>query len=112
VWAARESRIGLLAIEQAAWAFCDGDPRFGVVASRTELDWALKTGRLSVWAPAHMVVAAPLRPAPDASRPGALAAWLAEELGAEMLVLVGDAPVGTALPVHRLATPKDLATLG
>ena len=64
-----QRRIGLLAIEQAAWAFCDGDPRFGVAASRTELDWALKTGRLSVWAPAHMAAARRGRPAPDACDP-------------------------------------------
>ena len=86
-----QRRIGLLAIEQAAWAFADGDPRFGVAASRTELDWALKAGRLSVWAPAHMAAAAVGRPAPDASDPVALAAWLAGELGAEMLVVAGTA---------------------
>jgi 7,8-dihydroneopterin aldolase/epimerase/oxygenase len=104
-------RIGLLAIEQAAWAFCDGDPRFGVAASRTELDWGLKAGKRAVWAPAHMVVAALSRPAPDASAPVALAAWLGEELGAEMLVVAGaEAPPGP-LPVVAVASPQDLATL-
>jgi dihydroneopterin aldolase len=107
-----QRRIGLLAIEQAAWAFCEGDPRFGVAASRTELDWALKSGRLSVWAPAHMVAAALHGPVPDASRPAALAAWLAEELGAERLVLTGYATATATLPVHRIAEPQDLATLG
>jgi dihydroneopterin aldolase len=107
-----QRRVGLLAIEQAAWTFCDGDPRFGVAATRTELDWALKAGKLSVWAPAHIVAATLHRPVPDASAPAALAAWLAEELGAEMLVVAGaDAPPGT-LPTHAVARPQDLATLG
>jgi dihydroneopterin aldolase len=104
-------RIGLLAIEQAAWAFTDGDPRFGVAASRTELDWALKTGKLSVWAPAHMATAALHRPVPDASAPAALAAWLAGELAAEMLVVAGAEPPAGPLPAAAVASPEDLATL-
>ncbi len=109
-----QRRIGLLAVEQAAWALCDRDPRFGVVASRTELDWALKSGRLSAWAPAHMVAAALHRPLPDASDPAGLAAWLAEEIGAEMLVVVGAPPplTGAALRVCAAAHPQDLSTLG
>jgi dihydroneopterin aldolase len=107
-----QRRIGLLAVEQAAWAFCENDPRYDVAASRTELDWALKSGRLSVWAPSHMVVAALGLPVPGASHPAALAAWLAEQLGAEQLLLTGDATVAAALPVHRIAEPRDLATLG
>jgi dihydroneopterin aldolase len=112
-----ERRIGLLAIEQAAWRFCEGDARFGVVASRTELDWALKTGRLSVWAPAHMVVSALRLPVPDASDPAGLAAWLAVEIGAGMLVVAGaPAPAprnaATALEVRPVARPEDLAHLG
>jgi len=70
---------GLLAIEQAAWRLADRDPRFEVVSSRTELDWALKSGRRTVWAPSRMVSVAPATP--DASDPAGLAAWLAAELG-------------------------------
>ena len=85
-------RIGLLAIEQAAWAFCERDPRFGVAATRTELDWALKTGPpLGLGAVAH----GDRGPQPAGARrerPGGLAGWLAEEIGAEMLVVVGAAP--------------------
>ena len=87
-----QRRIGLLEIEQAAWALADGDPRFGVASTRTELDWAMKSGRLSVWAPSHMAAAA-VGVTADASEPVALAAWLAEALAAEMLVVAGaDAP--------------------
>jgi 7,8-dihydroneopterin aldolase/epimerase/oxygenase len=107
-------RIGLLAVDQAAWAFTAGDDRFGVAASRTELDWALKTGRLSVWAPAHMAAAARARPAPDATDPLRLAAWLAEELDASTLAAATagsrDLP-GARVPVRAVTGPEDLATL-
>ena len=107
-----QRRIGLLAIEQAAWGFCDGDPRFAVAASRTELDWALKTGRLTVWAPSHMVSAA-RHPAPDASDPVALAAWLAGELDAGLLVVAGaPLPAGGEPPAVAAADPTDLQSLG
>jgi dihydroneopterin aldolase len=104
-------RIGLLAIEQAAWSFTDGDPRFGVAASRTELDWALKSGRLTVWAPAHLVTAAVGRPVPDASDPVGLAAWLAEEIGAARLVVAGAAAPTTRIEVVRVDAPADLSLL-
>lgn len=109
-------RIGLLAIEQAAWALADRDPRFGVAASRTEIDWALKSGRLSVWAPARMATSALAGPVPDASAPADLAAWLAVEIGAEMLVIAGEAaPTDPILPaLRRIAhdRPEDLTTTG
>ena len=106
-----QRRIGLLAIDQAAWAFCDGDVRFDVAATRTELDWALKHGHRTVWAPSHMLAAA-LPPAPDASDPAALAAWLAADLGAGPLVVAGaEPPRAPGLAVVRVERPEDLATL-
>jgi 7,8-dihydroneopterin aldolase/epimerase/oxygenase len=75
-------RIGLLAMEQAAWAVTEAEPRFAVVASRTEIDWALRTRRPAVWAPAKLVTDARPRPEADASAPAALARWLAAEVGA------------------------------
>ncbi len=118
-----ERRIGLLAIEQAAWALADRDARFSVVATRTELDWAMKAGRLSVWAPAHMTAAAVGEPVGDASDPVALAAWLAGTLGAGMLVVAGAPPPAGdgglgdgglwdgGLVVRTASRPHDLAEL-
>ncbi len=111
-----QRRIGLLAVEQAAWAFADADPRFAVVATRTELDWAMKTGRRPVWAPAHMASAAVDRVV-DASDPVALAAWLAESVGACMLVVAGAAlPAGgrarADLTLRRAERPAELAEFG
>ncbi len=81
-----QRRVGLLAIDQAAWALSDRDPRLNVVASRTELDWALKHGRLPVWAPSHMLAAALHPPAAGAADPAALAAWLARDLGGSLVI--------------------------
>lgn len=100
-----QRRIGLLAIEQAAWALADADPRFGIVATRTELDHALRIGELSIWAPSHMLAAARGDALPDASDPAGLAAWLAREIGADALVAVGDEPAVAGL--RLLALPAD-----
>lgn len=100
-------RIGLLAIEQNAWALADRDPRFEVVASRTELDWAARSGRLSVWAPSKMVMDARERPG-DASRPEALAAWLGAEIGAERLFLAGADSAPSMPGALRLDRPEAL----
>jgi 7,8-dihydroneopterin aldolase/epimerase/oxygenase len=97
-------RAGLLSIEQNVWRVMDRAEGFVVCAARTELDWALKTGRPAFWAPAKLVVDAPERPAADAGVPLALAGWLAGELGAEALVAVGAEAVPEApVPVRRLA---------
>lgn len=93
-------RIGLLSIEQAAWAFAGADARFDVAATRTELDWAAKHGRLTVWAPAHLTTAALKHPAPGPDDPAGLAQWLGAELGAAVVLVAG----GAALPA-----PGDLA---
>ncbi len=103
-----QRRIGLLALEQAAWAVADADPRFPVADSRTELDWALKGGRMAVWAPTHMAMAALGRPVPDASDPVGLAQWLAGEIGARGFAVGGAAAVGGAV---ALRSPADIAAL-
>lgn len=100
---------GLLAIEQAAWRLADRDARFEVVVSRTELDWALKSGRLPVWAPARMVSAARGASVPDGSDPAALAVWLAAALGADAVVGVG--PPAAAPAGLRWLDPSDPGVL-
>jgi 7,8-dihydroneopterin aldolase/epimerase/oxygenase len=91
-------RIGLLAMEQAAWAAAEAEPRFVVAASRTEIDWAIRTRRPAVWAPAKLVTDARPRPVADASTPQALARWFATEVGADRVLALGagmpDAPEG------------------
>lgn len=51
-----QRRIDLLAIEQNAWRLAAKDDRCVVVATRTELDWAMKNGQICVWAPSKIVL--------------------------------------------------------
>ncbi|WP_347310351.1 dihydroneopterin aldolase [Defluviimonas sp. SAOS-178_SWC] len=94
-------RIDLLEIEQAAWALAARHPGLTVVATRTELDWALKQGQTVVWAPSKIVL--DTAGAPEATAGATLAAWLAEDLDATALVVHGDVAVPAAcrVPVER-----------
>ncbi len=82
-----DQRLDLLAIEQNAWVLAARDPRCVVVGTRTEMDWALKNGQLSIWAPSRIVMDAVERPATD--DPVALARWLAQEFDAEAIFAIG-----------------------
>lgn len=101
-------RVGLLAIERAAWALADRDPRFEVIGTRTELDWATRRGRPAIWAPVKMVLDARARPAADASAPAVLAAWLAAELGVPLAVAGAE---GLPPGATRVTDPAALAAL-
>jgi len=96
-----QRRIDLLAIEQSAWALAARDPRCVVVATRTELDWAIRRGQTVVWAPSKLVLDAV--DGPQGTAPEALALWLAELLSASVLVVHGQAtlPAGSRVPVER-----------
>lgn len=78
---AAQRRIDLLAIEQQAWRLSALEPRLLVVATRTEIDWALRAGQPMLWAPSKLVLDATHPPARDADA-RALSDWLAHELGA------------------------------
>ena len=99
--AAVQRRIDLLAIEQNAWVLASRDPRCVVVASRTEIDWAIKRGRSVVWAPSKLVLDAV--DGPQSREPVALALWLAEEMAATTLVVHGNvaAPAGSRVAIER-----------
>ncbi len=96
-----QRRVDLLAIEQNAWALAARDARCVVVASRTEIDWAVKRGQSVVWAPSKIVLDAV--DGPKATDPVALALWLAEQMAAERLVVHGTValPAGSRVPVER-----------
>ncbi len=84
--AAAARRIELLSIEQNAWVLAGRDKRCVVVDSRTELDWAMKHGQLSVWAPSRIVLDAVNGPSDQA--PLSLARWFAAEFSAQSLVVL------------------------
>lgn len=89
-----QRRIDLLALEQNAWRLAALDRRCIVVASRTEMDHAIRQGQMIVWAPSKMILDAV--DSPDCSpRDGvALALWLAEHVAAHRFLL----PPGLAVP--------------
>jgi dihydroneopterin aldolase len=98
-----QRRIDLLAIEQNAWVMAARDLRCKVVATRTELDWAMKNGQICVWAPSKMVLDAVDGPPAGPRDALALAAWFAGEMQAtELLVIGADAPTAT-VPVRTMA---------
>lgn len=85
-------RIDLLAVEQNAWVLAARDKRCVVVDSRTELDWAIKQGQISVWAPSKLVLDAVDDAAPGTADPVDLAIWLARAFEAREMVFFGVTP--------------------
>ncbi|MEL6585572.1 MAG: dihydroneopterin aldolase [Pseudomonadota bacterium] len=87
-----QRRIDLLALEQAAWLLAAQDPRCVVIDSRTELDWALRQGNLSVWAPSRMVLDAV--DGPTGTDPLILAQWLGATFNAVDVTPLADLSAG------------------
>jgi len=87
-----QRRVDLLAMEQNAWVLAGRDERCVVVATRTELDWSMKHGQISVWAPSKIVLDAVDGPGVATDDPVALAAWFAGHIEASDLLMIGEAP--------------------
>ncbi|MCB1358166.1 MAG: dihydroneopterin aldolase [Maritimibacter sp.] len=98
-----QRRIDLLALEQNAWVLAARDPRCVVVATRTELDWAMKHGQISVWAPSKIVLDAVDGPSASPRDAAALSAWFAGLMQATELVMLGTETPEAAVPVRALA---------
>jgi dihydroneopterin aldolase len=97
-----QRRIDLLAIEQGAWVLAARDPRCVVVDSRTELDWAMRQGQISVWAPSKLVLDAVEGPDTGVTEPLALTRWLADAFEAQSLLMFGAGDGPTAYPADAL----------
>lgn len=89
-----------MAIEQNAWTLAARDARCVVVATRTEIDWAM-VPRGSGGGPSKLVLDAV--DGPKGTDPVALALWLAETLSATALAVHGEVavPAGSRVPVRR-----------
>jgi 7,8-dihydroneopterin aldolase/epimerase/oxygenase len=96
-----QRRVDLLAIEQNAWTLAARDDRCVVVATRTEIDWAVKRGQMIVWAPSKLVLDAV--DGPHSREPVALALWLAEMMAASALLVHADVavPAGSRVTIER-----------
>lgn len=83
-----QRRIDLLAIEQNAWCLAGKDDRCIVVGTRTELDWAMRQGQISVWAPSKIVLDAVDGPSASPKDSVALVTWFAQKMQAADLMIV------------------------
>ncbi|MGR3468254.1 MAG: dihydroneopterin aldolase, partial [Shimia sp.] len=70
-----------------------------VVGTRTELDWGMRHGQISVWAPSKMVLDATEGPEGEARDGLALTLWLAGEMQAGELLVLGTEEPDTDLPL-------------
>lgn len=103
-----QRRIDLLAIEQNAWVLASKDDRCVVVSTRTELDWALKNGQSSVWAPSKIVLDAVDGPSAQPRDALALAAWFAATFEAgEMMVIGADTAVQSSVRLQYISIENE-----
>ncbi|WP_296427981.1 dihydroneopterin aldolase [Yoonia sp.] len=101
-----QRRIDLLAIEQNAWTLAARDPRCMVVGTRTELDWAMKNGQISVWAPSKIVLDAVDGPSASPRDAVALVAWFAAGIKAKELLVIGAAAPDADMPVRSVGVTE------
>ncbi len=103
-----QRRIDLLAIEQNAWVLASKDDRCVVVSTRTELDWAMKNGQTSVWAPSKIVLDSVDTPSAQPRDAVALAAWFAATFDAtEMLVIGAELPKQASVPLRKVPVDQN-----
>jgi len=95
-----QRRIDLLAIEQNAWVLAGRDKRFIVVGTRTELDWAMRHGQISVWAPSKIVLDAVDGPGAGAGDALGLVSWFAGQIAAADCLCLE--PSGATLARRRI----------
>ncbi len=98
-----QRRIDLLALEMNAWTLAARDDRCVVVATRTELDWAMKQGQISVWAPSKIVLDAVDGPAAGPRDAVALTAWFAGLMQAAELIVIGAEAPAADVPVRVMS---------
>lgn len=102
-----QRRIDLLAIEQNAWSVAARDHRCKVVATRTELDWAIKNGQICVWAPSKMVLDAVDGPSAGPTDAMELVNWFASEMEAKELVVIGAGAPSTDIPLREFSVSTE-----
>ena len=95
-----QRRIDLLAMEQNAWVLAGRDKRCMVVATRTELDWAMKNKQICVWAPSKIVLDAVDGPSASPRDSVDLVAWFAQQMKAQELLVIGANAPAAQVPVR------------
>lgn len=97
---AAQKQVDLLAIEQSAWQLAAKLEGVSVAATRTELDWVMKTGQRCIWAPSRLVNDAT---GPVGHTAGEMALWFAEQWSAVKIIDVGGSlPASDTIPVETV----------
>jgi aspartokinase-like uncharacterized kinase len=96
-------RMALLAMDQVAVLHASRSAGFSLAASRAEITEVLSQGRIPVWLPSAMVLAATDVPASWDVTSDSLAAWLAGTLGVARLLLVKSCDVQEPVTLRGLA---------
>ena len=99
-------RMALLAMEQFGVALAAHAQVFALAASHEELASSLRIGRIPVWLPAKMVLAAEDVPDTWEMTSDSLAAWLAGSFGANRLLLIKSCGLKAPVSAQDLAADK------
>lgn len=97
-----QRHVDALALEVAAWEASARDARCAVVGSRTELDWSMRQGRISIWAPAKILLDSVDAP-DDLHNLAHIVEWFADQVGAKEILFVGTQPTGVRKNARQLA---------
>ena len=103
---AEAHRRALLAMERFGALLTAHSGRFVLAASRAEIAAALAGGRIPVWLPSAMALAAPEIPASWDATSDTLAAWLAGVCGGTDLLLVKSCDVAPPVSLRALPAAK------
>lgn len=103
---AEAHRRALIAMERYGAVLAAYSDRFALAASRAEIDAAVACGRIAVWLPTAMALAAPEIPASWDATSDTLAVWLARASGASDLLLVKSCDVAPPICLRALAAAK------
>lgn len=107
--ASAQRRIDLLAIEQNAWVLAGRDKRCVVVATRTEFDWSIKQGQISVWAPSKIVLDATDSPNAETVDSWQLTQWFAGEFDAQHVWAIGPRKTGEHMSIEDALSQASLS---
>ncbi len=99
-------RLALLAMEQFGVVLAAHSDRYALASSRREIAATIEAGRIPVWLPSAMTLAAPDIPACWDATSDSLAAWLAGAFAAARLVLIKSCDLGWPVSLAELAAKR------
>jgi aspartokinase-like uncharacterized kinase len=112
--------LALLAMEQFGWALASLNPNFRVADSAIAIGNALRAGNVPIWSPVKMVLGCREIPASWDVTSDSLAAWLAGQIGGQLVLVKHSAAFGNPPSAVDLAArgivdqafPRFLASSG